>query len=55
MPRKDWEATLFLLKIIFFVKSACAMWKMHVVKNYDNGILEGLVVANSPNPKPILS
>jgi hypothetical protein len=31
-----------------FVISAHAMWKMHVVQNYDNEILEGLVVADHP-------
>ena len=39
-----------------FVKIACAMSKMHVIQNYDNDILEGLVVANPPllNPKSIV-
>jgi hypothetical protein len=27
------------------VKSACAMWIMHVVQNYDNDILKELAVA----------
>jgi hypothetical protein len=35
-----------------FAKSARAMRKVHVVQNYDNDILEGLVVTNPPPPKP---
>jgi uncharacterized protein YbcV (DUF1398 family) len=43
---------------IVSVKSARAMWKVHIVQNYDNDILEGFAVANPPkiqNPKPIVS
>jgi hypothetical protein len=37
------------------VKSACAMWKVHMVQNCDNDILEGLAVADLPtNPKSIV-
>jgi hypothetical protein len=33
------------------IKSARAMWKVLMVKNYDNDILEGLAVANPIKPK----
>jgi hypothetical protein len=37
------------------VKSARAMWKVLMVQNCDNDILEGLAVANPPsNPKFIV-
>ena len=31
------------------------MKKLYMIQNYDNNILEGLVVANLPNPKSIVS
>jgi hypothetical protein len=33
---------------IVSIKSACAMWKMLMVQNCDNDILEGLAVADPP-------
>jgi hypothetical protein len=37
------------------VKSARAMWKVLMVQNCDNDILEGLAVANSPQTQnPLL-
>jgi hypothetical protein len=35
---------------IAFVKSGRAMYKLYMVQNYDNDILEGWVVANPPEP-----
>jgi hypothetical protein len=36
---------------IVSIKSACAMWKVLMVQNCDNDILEGLATANPSKPK----
>ena len=39
---------------IVSIKGACAMWKMLMVQNCDNDILEGLAIANPPQTqKPV--
>jgi hypothetical protein len=37
------------------VKSGRAKWKLYMVQNYDNDILEGLAVNDPPYPKSIVS
>jgi hypothetical protein len=40
------------IKNTSFIRNASAMWKMHMVQNYDNDILEGLIGPPPPPPPP---
>jgi hypothetical protein len=41
---------------IIYVKNARAIWKVYMVQNCDNDLLEGLTFGNLPSkPKPIVS
>jgi hypothetical protein len=51
---QKWLETQIWSLEILGIKSAHAMRKMHVVQNYENDILEGLVVAN-PLPSKTLN
>jgi hypothetical protein len=52
MIKMKWYFSTSNRKILYlntvFVKSARAMWKVLMVQNCDNDILEGLAVANPP-------